>query len=576
MNNKKTKRKNKKINKTTATLTTIIYLAVAAIALFVGAKYYFEDLFKNTCPRGKILNAYGKCITPCLNGMVACGKDGVCFQPTQNVCHAGNICPTNKVCVTKNKSKCCGKTERCVNGACVECKGNLACPAEFGDKCCGDESMECTTNSPFCCKKDYVYTQNQEKHCCDTPVCGKNCCTRDEICCKDESGAWVCKTKCGSTSDCDQACTKGLTCLKSSFKKGSGNRLPEKEKKFVCYKKGCSFEDVTYSPLNINEKSDNAGVPTCQIGDSPSVVVSLNNPGQPSGTYLKTASVHFDNTSPTKCDEGSCFKKFANDAGVNKVDFNSDSRTCTATYDCNTYLPDGAVEKISCPTADSLRCCVMPPGGESPGSFTGQVCPEKEMCVMNDGNDGIGTCRTSVDNCQLGTLQKDPTKKLYGKCVCNANIGWDEYGLCTNPAKPPGGWPNPALPREGDANKFWVCPAPGGTITKVSHSATDFDISKLSSRGIYKGCWTGYDLDTDGQHDHEKYSPTVTVQFQNDPVSYRYLIHANTTVALTGDVSCNMSDSHSSGECHKWKGDLVPFFKRGKSRGPGFVLSKAV
>ena len=314
----------------------------------------------------------------CKTGYHASEEDGCFF------CMKDGVKCTIDIGNDKGK---CGQTNYCTPGvevhvpgqACKKCgKDSIIC----NGKCCNDNQL-CTING--CCDKSgFCIDKAGNKTCCASgKCCNGKCCKaagpdgkKTMICCDSGDGE-KCVVSCSDSQSCDDTtCDPDAheICFKDKFNK-DGTIAPEI--KYSCASKKCEWEPAIYNP------PDEGATKTCSTDSSGKTLVSCNGGyKEPPGPYQKTGYVL-----PTAtCGPNDCKKRLGDIKGVVEAEWEhtsgSDKGVCSATWDCNTYLP----KCDACPlTSDQTRCC------QDGGKFTGQICPQGTHCGLDESGTQICT-----------------------------------------------------------------------------------------------------------------------------------------------------------------------------------------
>ncbi len=172
---------------------------------------------KDKCPHGDFCGPEYGC---CAEGQSCI--DDVCQVPDscnperrgRAASDAGICC--NPATETACGDKCCSKEDQCCGGgentACCP-KNKTCCPGPHGSACCDATESYCCSGT--CCAKHWVCDAGECRAQClgGKTNCGKNCCTKDQICSDPSQG--ICSLKCpvDTTSCGKQCCESNQRCV---------------------------------------------------------------------------------------------------------------------------------------------------------------------------------------------------------------------------------------------------------------------------------------------------------------------------------------------------------------------------
>jgi hypothetical protein len=135
----------------------------------------------------------------------------------------------------------------------------------------------------------------------------------------------------------------------------------------LCVNSGCTWGTLTYVPEN--ELDADTTIRTCSAGTD---LISCNDPAGIKHPYTKSSNTKQSDTSKAQCTEDDCYERVIED-GVIKANFDTNNNTCSATFDCGSYL--SKCDKCPLEKPYEEACCM-----DSKGKFTGQVCPMDQIC----------------------------------------------------------------------------------------------------------------------------------------------------------------------------------------------------
>ena len=436
------------------TLLAFIVLVSIGTGIYFGVKAFnstktSDPTSTNTCETGKTYDTvYKKCLRTCPtgfepiddkddcyiiceNGKTRCGKNE-CIDLSQQSCIDDKSCKIQNVRNYKensvSKQECC-KDNEYVNNVkdstdqiCSSCDnticGNQCCPKEIrsvnpSSKDPFDTELfenknpgPICVNSKMCCDQNFI----SNNICCQTPLCGTNCCDVNEGCYEGK-----CKTKCGEAFCSDtEVCLEGL---------GSKKCIPE----------GCPWNDIYYDPKTVTSYFTEENkptfytskdffknkyvIPTCSVspysstswlGWSSTVTPEPNTPlyvtkdSSARKLQSKVMTTLDDKSNPKCLDPLACFQKIYQKGvtnvkdltNVNVNDLTVSGNTCTGKLSCDIRLPTIADIENKCPIRDdkanfSLQCC------GDPNDFKGEVCPDSQVCFY-DNKDSLNKCYSAV------------------------------------------------------------------------------------------------------------------------------------------------------------------------------------
>lgn len=391
-----------------------------------GEKYYPSTSQCLKCAPGFVEDPACGCIRLCAEGERQCGCDCITLEEK-----CINNKPCNEAQVCENEKSCCGRGKYCDRSAIPKCadgytlskddKGCYWCGDKDGNLCtvntnkgscgqkycisgtevessvqvcksCGEDHIACLGQ---CCVPGQVCTENGCCHpgdVCKDPKTGKKtCCVRGTCCngkcCKapdDKGNATMlccdnkCKISCSGTKSCDDTTCdleKGELCFEDKLKG---------KDKYACYSKHCQWNHAIENPPD-------EGTRTCATDNTGKVrVFCTGGADEPAGSYQKTSTVE---ATAGPCSDNDCRKRLGDIDGVAKVKWDKSTGglgVCSATWDCNSYLPECTGD---CPfkekddgddKGDATRCC----GSE--GKYTGRICPQGTHCATAE--DGSEVC----------------------------------------------------------------------------------------------------------------------------------------------------------------------------------------
>ena len=524
-----------------------IIIAVAAVStgIYYGVKSYNTNTppptppSTNTCEEGKTYdNNFKKCLRTCPSGYeriddkddcyiicendkTRCGKNE-CIDLSQQSCIDDKSCKIQQIRNYKensvSKKECCkdneyvNKVKDSSDQICSTCDNTIC-----GDKCCPKEirSINPSSKDPFddgsfenknpgpicvnskmCCDQNFISTDNI---CCQTPLCGTDCCDDNEGCYEGK-----CKTICG-----DAFCTDTEVCLDN----GLGSQK--------CIPKGCAWNDIHYDPTTVtsyftkenkptfytnNDFVENKYViPTCSV--SPylqktwwsSYLVSPN-PNTP--LYVTKDSIArqlqskvmstLDDKSNPKCqDPLACFDKIYQKGVTNVKDLTSvnditvSGNKCIGKLSCDIRLPKISDIQNKCPIRNvdgtfSSQCC------GDPNNFKGEVCPDSQICFY----DGLNKCYSAVRDqneynisyCS-GGIASVKDKQIV--CDCR-NLGSNRYGEKCDLTR--GNCNNSGIPNNNTGNLICTCDINSGVEGKYCGTVILPPDSRPDSMGDGSGC----------------------------------------------------------------------------------------
>ena len=332
-------------------------------------------------------------------GDVCCGSGETCQSgscvTSSTTCDDGKSCVTGVCCGPKGKTTCCGGSKNCIDDQCISCDqplcgGRVCCDSSKGESCSSDGTccVVCGKDKTCCPDGQTCYTMptgdtvcctSQDQVCVDT-LGNYTCCPNgqtcfDNVCCDtgNQCGdGQCCDNGCCGDGDSSVCCPSGTTCNKGKCMVSCGDNFCDPDTQVCneadgnkyCTTKGCEWSTIVYDPNNLADNDGADSIPVC--GYDGKYYTCL--PGGGIDDKL-TRTVSDTETSNNLCTMDDCDYRFA-EKGLDDAAWNSDSRTCTGTFDCQNAL--GACGE--CPVSGD-RCCL-----DADGNYTGQLCPLGSVC----------------------------------------------------------------------------------------------------------------------------------------------------------------------------------------------------
>jgi hypothetical protein len=380
-------------------------------------------------------NKNGECVT-CFSDLPL--KKGICVQSdkckTENKCKlcskTGNKCEKcddgyipvidGKCCLRRkvyvgqenghNILKCCD-TELCGNGECCS-ENNQTCaihPDGNNDVCCDGRFA----SQKECCGKNQILDKNGK--CCDKDKIDKNgdCCSYNLVY-VDGKGAKNCRKKCSDVLTCEltQKCSadnqrcETINC-----------NIDDVQKNFKAkYVDGDGQDNINKCQIKVdNIKFENR---TCKYP-----VYKYYNNDDYQFLYLNNSYNDYN------------YIKYGTYAhSTQKTNGSCQSTDCSGTFKnhvCTTKELVPVKDFNVCPYKDKDRCC------QDNGTYTGQVCPLNNKCIMDGSHYPLGKCVDKDTKCTgikipdldrpKACIHGEIQGKLYDKsCWCKCKPGY--YG----------------------------------------------------------------------------------------------------------------------------------------------------
>ena len=419
-------------------------MALVVIGLIV---YFVFFVLKVNTPATQSCNSNqdfinGKCLDKCPSTSKRCGE--TCYDPTYFKCMSDNTtcdlathyCPS-----ADGTPKCCPSNQTCDNKVCIDCP---ATKHMCGSKCC-DMEKNCREGND-CCEDDrYCKISGDEsnKKCCQNACCDGICCNDGETPIIDASGNCTCKIKCqyGNVS-CEPKTTHCLDDSTTSTSKCSPNQ--------------CSWKLPNIYP----QKIQGASGAQYLLGQDVDGKLWLNKEGHnwnPEKNYIET-TVDGTDIDPKLCTVDSCDKQYKGMEDIQYGKATSDTKvtglTCKSNTLPNIYLPNTNTSGKEIPLEticeDLKGRCVQ---GTTPGSYTGQICPEgtiwrpKKVNNVDTTQYGCYCNISAVSGAQKRGLNCEYTKDLTmpgscsghgtpnddGVCICDDKYKWNINKLTCTP-----------------------------------------------------------------------------------------------------------------------------------------------